>query len=162
MDKGEQAISAFWDVFSKRMWLDSIKMKESLGEYHPSEIHCIEYIAKHADANVTKLSDAFNMTRSAVSKLTKKMMGKGIIENYQKPDNKKEVYFRLTEMGREINKIHEDIHSEYQERDSAIFAQGTEEQFDAMIDFADLYDRHLDSEIQKADKSHQRYGPDKL
>ena len=35
------------------------------------------------------------MTRGAISKITKKLIKKGIIESYQKPDNKKEIYFRL-------------------------------------------------------------------
>ncbi|MDY0393853.1 MarR family transcriptional regulator [Virgibacillus halophilus] len=33
------------------------------------------------------------MTRGAISKLTKKLMKKGFIESYQKPDNKKRNLF---------------------------------------------------------------------
>lgn len=162
MSKGEQAMHAFWNVFSKRMWLDGIRMKECLGDYHPSEIHCIEYIANHTDSNVTKLSEFFNMTRSAVSKLTKKMIAKSLIESYQRPENKKEIYFSLTAQGEVINSIHETIHREYQERDKAVFAQGTKEQFQAMLDFATVYNEHLDREIEKYSKHHECCGPDRL
>ncbi|MDF2935735.1 MAG: transcriptional regulator, MarR family [Paenibacillaceae bacterium] len=60
------------------------------------------YIGNHADSNVTKLAESFYMTRSAISKITKKLMEKGLIDSYQKPENKKEIYFRLTEQGRRL------------------------------------------------------------
>lgn len=56
------------------------------------------------------------MTRGAISKLTKKLIKKGLIVSYQKPDNKKEIYFRLTEQGKVINKVHEKLQKEHQER----------------------------------------------
>lgn len=89
------------------------------------------------------------MTRGAISKLTKKLIQKGLIESYQKSDNKKEIYFRLTEQGKVIYKIHEDLHKEFQERDKAVFEQVTEEQFDSMLSFVEKYSRHLDAEIKK-------------
>ena len=89
------------------------------------------------------------MTRGAISKMTKKLIKKGVIESYQKPDNKKEIYFRLTEQGKAINKVHEELHKEFQERDKAVFEQVTEEEFDSMLDFVEKYSRHLDAEIKK-------------
>ncbi|MNV66265.1 HTH-type transcriptional regulator Hpr [compost metagenome] len=89
------------------------------------------------------------MTRGAISKITKKLVEKGLIESYQKPDNKKEIYFRLTEQGEVVNKVHEELHKEFQERDKAVFEQVTEEQFDSMLRFMDRYSRHLDAEIKK-------------
>lgn len=89
------------------------------------------------------------MTRGAISKLSKKLMEKGLIESYQKQDNKKEIYFKLTEKGKSINKIHDDLHKEFQERDKAVFDKITEEQFDYMINFAKKYSDHLDEEIKK-------------
>ena len=89
------------------------------------------------------------MTRGAISKLTKKLIKKGIIESYQKPDNKKEIYFRLTSEGKVINKVHEELHKEFQERDKAVFEQVTDEQFEIMLSFVEMYSRHLDTEIKK-------------
>lgn len=89
------------------------------------------------------------MTKGAISKLTKKLMEKGLIECYQKSENKKEIYFRLTEQGKEIYNIHEDLHQEFQERDKDIFEQVTEEQFESMRSFMKKYSQHLDAEIKK-------------
>ena len=84
-----------------------------------------------------------------MSKITKKLIEKGFIESYQKRDNKKEIYFRLTKQGEEINKIHEELHKEFQERDKAVFEEVTEAQFDNMLNFVEKYSRHLDKEIKK-------------
>lgn len=150
MNKEEQVLMSFRDLFNKMVWLNKFKMEDSLKGYKSSEVHCIEYIGRNADSNVTKLAESFYMTRGAMSKITKKLLKKGIIESYQKPDNKKEIYFRLTEQGKEVYKIHEKLHKEFQDRDKVVFEQITEEQFDSMISFIEKYSKHLDSEIKKA------------
>lgn len=149
MNKEEQVIMGVRDLFNKMVWLNKFKMEESLKEYKSSEVHCIEYIGRNVDTNVTKLAEYFYMTRGAMSKLTKKLMKKGVIESYQKPDNKKEIYFRLTEQGKKVYKIHEKLHKEFQERDKVIFEQVSEEQFDSMLNFIEKYSSHLDGEIKK-------------
>ncbi|MED4229376.1 MarR family transcriptional regulator [Neobacillus cucumis] len=149
MNKEEQLIMNFRDLFNKMVWLNKFKMEESLKGYKPSEVHCIESIEKNRDTNVTKLAESLYMTRGAISKLTKKLIEKGLIEGYQKPDNQKEIYFRLTEQGKVIFKIHEELHKEFQERDKVVFEQVTEEQFYSMLSFVEKYTMHLDSEIKK-------------
>ena len=149
MNKEDQVIMGFRDVYNKMVFLNKFKMEQSLKGYKSSEVHCIEYIGRNVDSNVTKLAESFYVTRGAISKLTKKLIKKGIIESYQKPDNKKEIYFRLTSQGQVIYKIHEELHKEFQERDKAVFEQITEEQFDSMLSFVEKYSRHLDAEIKK-------------
>ncbi|MBP2000220.1 DNA-binding MarR family transcriptional regulator [Paenibacillus shirakamiensis] len=152
MNKEKRVILGFRDLYNKMVSLNKSKMEVALKGYTPSEVHCIEYIEQHVDSNVTKLAEYFYMTRGAISKLTKKLIEKNLIESYQKPDNKKEIYFRLTEQGKVIYTIHEDLHKEFQERDQSVFEQITEEQFDSMLNFVDNYNRHLDEEIKKLDR----------
>ena len=149
MKKEEEVIMGFRNILNKMILLNKAKMEESLKEYKPSEVHCIEYIGRNTDTNVTKLAESFYMTNGAISKLTKKLIKKGTIESYQKLDNKKEIYFRLTSQGEKINKIHEELHKEFQERDKVVFEQITEEQFDSMLNFVEKYTKHLDEEIKK-------------
>lgn len=162
MTKEEQLMSGFWDIFNKKMWLDGIKLKAALDGYNPSEIHCIEYVGEHADSNVTELAESFYMTKSAISKLTKRLIKKGLIESYQKPDNRKEIYFRLTEEGKSVNEIHKKLDDEFQARDSAVFDQVTNEQYQMMTRFTELYNRHLDMEIAKQESGTDSYKPDYL
>ncbi|MCR8656542.1 MarR family transcriptional regulator [Paenibacillus endoradicis] len=149
MNKEEQVILGFRDLYNKIVSLNKDKMEQSLKGHTSSEVHCIEFIEKNVDSNVTKLAESFYMTRGAISKITQKLIKKGIIESYQKSDNKKEIYFRLTEQGKDIYKIHENLHQEFHERDKVVFEQITEEQFDSMLSFVETYSRHLDSEIKK-------------
>ena len=150
MNKEDRLLIGFRDIYNKTVCLNKSKMEVRLKGYKPSEVHCIEYIGKNADSNVTKLAESFYITRSAASKITQKLIKKGLIKSYQKPENKKEIYFRLTDQGKAICKIHEELHKEFQERDKIIFDQITEEQFDSMLSFAEKYNRHLDSEIKKS------------
>ena len=149
MNKEEQIKVGFRELYDKMSWLNRRKMEDSLKGYTSSEVHCIGYIEKNKDSNVTKLADSFYMTRGAISKLTKKLIKKELIESYQKSDNKKEIYFRLTEKGRAVYDIHEKLHNEFSERDKVVFEQVTEEQFNSMLHFVELYSQHLDKEIKK-------------
>jgi Transcriptional regulators len=151
MNKEEQVKMGFRDLYNKMNFLNKFKMEDSLKGYKSSEVHCIETIGRNVDSNVTKLAESFYMTRGAISKMTKKLIQKGVIESYQNPDNKKEIYFRLTSQGQAIYKVHEDLHKEFEERDKAVFEQVTEEQFDNMLNFIEKYNRHLDAEIKKQD-----------
>ncbi|HFK1450001.1 MULTISPECIES: MarR family transcriptional regulator [Bacillus cereus group] len=149
MNKEEQVMNGFRELYNKLVWLNKDKMEEGLKGFKSSEVHCMEYIENNADSNVTQLAEAFYVTRGAISRMTKKLMKKGLIESYQKLENKKEIYFKLTEQGKEIYKIHEDLHKEFQERDKVVFEQVTEEEFDSIISFVEKYSRHLDAEIKK-------------
>lgn len=149
MNKKERLIMGFRDLYNKMVWLNNLKMSGSFKGYTSSEVHCIEYIGQNADSNVTKLAEAFYLTRGAMSKMTKKLIKKGAIESHQKAENKKEIYFNLTSAGQAVYKIHENLHKEFEARDKSVFEQVTEEQFDSMIGFIEKYSRHLDSEITK-------------
>ena len=149
MNKEEQVMNGFRELYNKMVWLNKDKMEEGLKGFKSSEVHCIEYIENNADSNVTQLAEAFYVTRGAISRMTKKLINKGLIESYQKSENKKEIYFKLTEQGKEIYKIHEELHKEFQERDKAVFEQVTEAEFDSIINFVEKYSRHLDAEIKK-------------
>ena len=149
MHKEEQIIAAFRNLLNKMTLLNKSKMEISLKGYKPSEVHFIEYIGSNEDCNVTKLAEAFFMTNGAISKLYKKLAAKGVIESYQKADNKKEIYFRLTAKGEAVYKIHEELHTEFLARDQAVFGQAPEKELDSMLNFAHVYNKHLDGLISK-------------
>lgn len=151
MNKREEVLAGFSEVFNKRAWLNKVKMEKALAGYAASEVHCIEFIGKHKDPNVTKMAESMYMTRGAISKLTKKMLKKGYIESYQKTDNKKEIYFMLTAEGKKVFDIHERLHREFEERDEVVFEPVTDAQYDAFIEFLERYNQHLDQEIKKQD-----------
>lgn len=149
MNTEKQVMESLWNLFHKMIWLNQNSLKKELSDYKPSEIHCLDYIGKHPESNVTQLADAFYMTRGAISKLTKKLIAKGLIDYYQKSNNKKEIYFCLTQKGMEIYKIHEKLHHRFDERDQSVFEQMSKEEMESVLYFAETYNKHLDHELLK-------------
>lgn len=59
MNKEDQVIMSLRDLVNKMAWLNKPKMEESLKGYKSSEVHCIEYIGRNEDSNVTSLQSPF-------------------------------------------------------------------------------------------------------
>ena len=74
--------------------LSKLTESQCLDEYGYSETHCIDNIGRLELPNVTKIAEQMQMTRGAISKMTKKLLAKGLIEKYTLETNKKEVYLR--------------------------------------------------------------------
>ena len=149
---GQKVLDAFWVIMNKRMWLDSLRMKEELSDFKSSEIHLIEYVGKHKDSNVTQISDALTMTLGGATKLTQKLIKKNLITSYRKPSNKKEIYFELTDAGKKIFTIHENLHKEFFDRDKNIMEQFPDNVTDAILEFTSAYNAHLDKIIKESGK----------
>jgi DNA-binding MarR family transcriptional regulator len=77
--------------------------------YH-SEVQMLDVIDNHEGANASELAKTLGVTCGAIGQVTKKLMNKGLIESYQLSDNKKEVYFRLTDLGRKASIGHQKHH----------------------------------------------------
>lgn len=143
MDRRQQLVSELMDLCHEITWLNKPILEKTLSDYTLSEIELIEHIALIPYANVTKLAAASYMTRGAISKLTKKLMNKGLIESYQQTDNKKEIYFRLTNKGQQVNQIHQELHHTFLERDQIVFENMTDDEFDTVFRFIGRYRYHL-------------------
>ena len=142
-DKRFILMSELMDLSNEIIWRNKPELESALKGYTLNEIEVIEHIALIPQANVTKLAAASFMTRGAISKLTKKLLEKSIIERYQTPKNKKEIYFRLTKEGEKIRKIHTDLHQRFLERDQEVFTPMTEEEYDTIFRFIGRYRHHL-------------------
>jgi DNA-binding MarR family transcriptional regulator len=68
------------------------------------------------------LSEFLGVTNGAVWQTARKLTRKGLIESYREPHNKKEVYFRLTDLGRKAS----DGHKQHHETINAEFADYAE------------------------------------
>jgi DNA-binding MarR family transcriptional regulator len=73
--------------------------------YH-SEVHLLESIRMHQSANAGDHAGYLGISNAAVSQAVKKLMDKALIEVYQAADNRKEVFFRITELGKKVSDGH--------------------------------------------------------
>jgi DNA-binding MarR family transcriptional regulator len=88
-----------------------------------AETHCIDWIGSLEYANVTKVAGEMDMTRGAISKICKKLLCRRLIESFQRPDNQKEIYFRLTESGSRVYDEHKKAHNEAIKQKMAVLAE---------------------------------------
>ncbi len=150
MKRQQLLMSQLMDLTNELIWLNRPKMEQALDGYKLNEIDLIEKIDLIPEPNVTKLAAATYMTRGAISKLTKKLTEKNLIESYQLPTNKKEIYFRLTSQGEQVNQIHQALHQSFANRDQEVFTNMTEEEFDTIFRFIGRYRQHLKKIVRTA------------
>jgi DNA-binding MarR family transcriptional regulator len=100
-----------------------------------AETHCIDGIGSTEYANVTKLAAAMEMTRGAISKICKKLLCNGLIESFQREDNQKEIYFRLTESGVRVYEEHKKSHAQAVREKVAMLAAYTPDELSAISRF---------------------------
>ena len=143
MDRGEQLMDALWGMHQRRWALDGAVWKQAAKDLNLTELRCIEYVGGHTNANSTRLAEVFFMTTGATSKLTKKLLAKGLVQRYQRPDNRKEIYFRLTDTGNQLFATLSDLRQKIRERDAPVFERMTDEEYNAILGFIRRYDDHL-------------------
>ena len=135
-------------MLQRQEMLTKLTENVCLEEYSYSETHCIDYIGKTELPNVTKIAENMQMTRGAISKMTKKLLAKGLIEKYTLESNKKEVYFRLTDSGMELYQEHEKRHKLWEQRDSKFLERYSKEEIDLITKFMKEFNTYLEEQIE--------------
>ena len=127
--------------------LSKLTESQCLDEYGYSETHCIDNIGRLELPNVTKIAEHMQMTRGAISKMTKKLLAKGLIEKYTLETNKKEIYFRLTDQGMVLFKEHEKRHKQWEKRDMKFLERFSEEEIEMIMKFMKEFNQYLEEQI---------------
>ncbi len=120
----------------------------TLRNFTVNEMHCIDYIGKLEDPNVTKLANALNLTRGGVSRLIKRLIAQSAITTYTSDSNKKEIYYSLTPLGKKVFVAHEQLHSACHKYDSQFFTQFSAKEQSVAVRFIQKYIEHTQKHIQ--------------
>ena len=132
---------------------DMMTKLHSTGEltgYGNSELNCLDCIGSMSLPNAARIAEAMEMTRSAISKILRKLTAKDAVASYQLPDNQKEIYYRLTPLGRELFKAHRLRHQGWEDRDQAFFDSLPGETVDAALRFMNMYNGFLELKLAEA------------
>ena len=148
LDNINTIMKSFKEIYEKEETLGKLAFKGEYEEYGVSEIHCVDFIGKIKDPNVTKISQSMNMTRGAVSKICKKLLNNSLIDKYKSPENNKEIYFKLTESGERLYKNHEIKHKQWEERNNKFFKDISEEDQEIVASFLKKFNSYLDEIIE--------------
>ncbi|MDR1014621.1 MAG: MarR family transcriptional regulator [Coriobacteriales bacterium] len=100
-----------------------------------TEIHCLDRIGSLEWPNVTKVAEALRLTRGAVSKVCKKLIGRALVESFQGTGNRKEIYYRLTKDGRALFEEHQRVHEKVRVEWQSFFERYSESEQAAILRF---------------------------
>ena len=113
-----------------------------------SDVHTIDYIGKNSDVNITAISKHMKITKSGALKITKKLLERGEIEQFQLPHNKKEKYFSLTPQGIKTFEKHERLHVEGEKRDSKLFENFSQKEQESIFKFLQALEEDMREKIK--------------
>ena len=137
----------FKEYLEKQDILAKLIEVNNVYDYGYSEIHTVSAIKDLEEANVTNISKYLKITKGAVSKITKRLISKGLIESYRIADNKQKIFFKLTDKGNVIYEEHRKGHDLWLKRDGEFFKQFSKKEIDIICDFMIKYNQHLDNKI---------------
>jgi DNA-binding MarR family transcriptional regulator len=109
----EEIIELFIRLANKYKALEKIPLDFGVGAdlYH-SEMHLIDQIGDHPEMNITELAKLVGVTKGAISQTVKKLENKGVVTRYKGSENEKEVFLKLTDIGRSVYLKHKEIDQE--------------------------------------------------
>lgn len=142
-------MNLFVKYMEKQEILSKLTEDEKLHGYNYSEIHTIAAVGDLEEPNVTNIANHMNVTRGAISKITKKLLGQNLIESYQKDGNKQKIFFRLTESGQFLYDEHEKRHNLWLKRDEAFIKQFDREILKQVEAFMAAFNDYLESQISE-------------
>ena len=142
-------LDLFGEFIEKQDMLSKLTESEKLHGYGYSDIHVIAAIKRIDHANVTKISNYMHMTRGAISKIIKRLIKAGCIISYLEPENKKEIYFRLTPKGEGLNAEHDKRHELWKKRDTIFLNGYSAEEIEFISRFIKEYNAYLEMQIRE-------------
>lgn len=147
MTKGELLQKQFLRYANTQDMLLKLHSGEILMGYGNSELNCLDCIGRLKHPNASAIAEKMGMTRSAISKILRKLLGKSAVVSYQLPGNQKEIYYKLTAYGREVYKQHAIRHGNWARRDIDFFNSLEEEKMTVILEFMNMYNGYLELKL---------------
>jgi DNA-binding MarR family transcriptional regulator len=79
---------------------------EMLRDSTTTTLRVLDAIGRSEPVNGITISEQFRIPKGTVSKITRRLVAKNLINKESLPNNKKEILFRLTPLGRELFQVH--------------------------------------------------------
>jgi len=98
------------DEHEEWQWLiqhsDNPLIVELLRDSTSTTLRVLDAIGRSEPVNGITISEQFRVPRGTVSKITRRLIAKNLIQHESLPQNRKEILFRLTPLGRELFEVH--------------------------------------------------------
>ncbi len=126
-----------------------LQLKKYFKDLTYNEVRAIECIGQSKEINLTKLANKINISRGGATKLTKRLIELDLIQKYTNASNKKEVYFKTTTKGEQINQNHIALHKSWDTMEDEMFKDISEEIQNIVFDFLIKANQISEQEIIK-------------
>ncbi|RXI40103.1 MarR family transcriptional regulator [Clostridium tetani] len=147
----ENLLTEFTKLYEKQDVLSKIMNDNLFEKYGNSEVHCIDAIGNLEKANGTEIANYLNITRSAVSKIIRRLQKENLIISSQKPDNKKEIFYTLTNEGKNIFEQHKQAHEKWRIRDTKFLKTISTNEKETVFKFLKKFNSYLGDIIKEAE-----------
>lgn len=112
-------------------------------EMIPRDIHLLEAVSNHPELNASELAEKIGLQKGTFSKVVHRLEKAGLLYRYQNEDNRKEVFFKLTELGQRAYEGHYQFHERTSPVTYEYFQQYTEEEQQVILEFIRHYTNYL-------------------
>lgn len=112
-------------------------------EMSAREIHLLEAVHNHPDLNASELSEKLGHRKGTFSKMAHRLETSGLLIRYHNENNRKAVFYRLTEMGTRAYEGHYRFHERTSPATYEYFHYYTEEEQRTILDFIEHYTNYL-------------------
>ncbi|SHH93047.1 DNA-binding transcriptional regulator, MarR family [Sporobacter termitidis DSM 10068] len=100
-----------------------------------TECHVIDCIERNPLINAIGISQKMNITKGGISKITARLLKKGLIRIYRLEGNRKEIFYALTPLGKKVYLIHEQLHAKIYKKIDSVLDRYTETELKTIGDF---------------------------
>lgn len=121
----------------------------------PTEAHLVTAIYNHPEANANNLARIMGFTKGNISLRTAKLCQKGLIEKYNKTNNIKEVFYRLTEKGQRLFDAHAQYHMDQNRQIYSKFVSLPAHQKELICEFLREFADHLEDQYFRENNRNQ-------
>jgi DNA-binding MarR family transcriptional regulator len=102
-------------------------------------LHVLDAIGQREPINGIQIARQLAITKGGVSKITRKLLEQQLILQERLPNNKKDIYFRLTAQGREIFLWHQELHQQIEEQAKQFLGKYTLDELRLIVRFLQDY-----------------------
>lgn len=98
--------------------------------------HILDTLNKQSELTGIKIAQQLGVTRGGITRAARKMQDADLIYTTRHPDNKKNIYYRLTPKGQQLADLHSKMHAElYLQLQNKISDEFSNEELDSIIRF---------------------------
>ncbi|WDV44637.1 MarR family transcriptional regulator [Clostridiaceae bacterium M8S5] len=110
---------------------------------YQSEIHFIDAIGCNEQIKPSELSNKLGITYGAITQIATKLIKKKLIEKYKIKNNKKEVYYKLTESGKVAYENHRLFHQELNDKIVSYLKDLSKDEIQVLLGLLDIADKYI-------------------